>query len=387
MNSSCDLEAIESIAGAVTAGKASFARLRRLLKVFRTYFDRLPLAYLLMDADNRVVHWNPAAEKVFGYTMSEALGRDCLELIVPVPVTDQIRDVQRRLRAGDMNAHSINQNRTRDGRTITCAWFNTPLGGPRDEFAGVVCLAQDVTALRIGARSSLGSSGLEGSRLRNNDRAVSINEGPTTFRVLIADGHAVIRAGLKTILQEDLTEVHFGEAWDASTTRNRFSQSEWDVVLLVLPMPGTEGLELLKELRSLRPLTPMIVLSAQSGDDYAARAFRAGASGYLSTTCMAVELGTAVRQVIAGHRFISPCQGGRVAGELDPRAKPSHTALSDREYLIMCEIGAGKAIKEIAANLGLSIKTVSTYRTRLLKKMRMTSNADIIRHVVEQHLP
>jgi PAS domain S-box-containing protein len=132
----------------VTASKALQAERLRLLERLRLQIDRLPLAFLQMDADFRVLDWNPAAEKMFGYSREEALGRVALDLILPDPVPESVQEVNRRLRTGDMNASHINENRTRDGRLITCEWFNTPLTAPDGRFLGVISLAQDITERR-----------------------------------------------------------------------------------------------------------------------------------------------------------------------------------------------------------------------------------------------
>jgi two-component system, NarL family, invasion response regulator UvrY len=205
------------------------------------------------------------------------------------------------------------------------------------------------------------------------------------IRLLIADDHPIVREGLKRIVADapDLEVV--GEAVDGNDAIAKSTALEPDVVLLDVYMPGPGFLETLRRLRTDRPELRVLVLSVQAEDDYAIRALRAGAAGYLTKDHSPERLAEAIRQVHRGGRFLTTRLAQRMASVLD-HERPLHEALSEREYQVFRMLGGGLSGKEIAAELELSPKTVSTYRTRVLRKLNLKSNADLIRYAVEHDL-
>jgi len=207
------------------------------------------------------------------------------------------------------------------------------------------------------------------------------------IRVLIADDHAIVREGLKQILAETPDMVVTGEASDGAEALKKVRENEYDVVVLDITMPGRSGLDVLKDLKAQRPELPVIVLSVHPENQYAVRVLRAGAAGYLTKLRAPEELVTAIREASAGKTYITPLVGEELVQELvRDRGELLHERLSDREFELMLMIASGKAIKEIAHELSLSPKTVSTYHSRLLGKMAMRSDAELTRYVIENGL-
>jgi len=207
------------------------------------------------------------------------------------------------------------------------------------------------------------------------------------IRVLIADDHAVVRQGLKQILGDTPEMVVAGEATTGQEVLDKVRAEAWDVVILDISMPDHSGLDILKQLRSERPKLPVLVLSMHSEDQYAMRVLKAGASGYLTKDSAPDELVKAVRKVVSGGRYVSAFLAEKLAFEIgtDSNRLP-HETLSDREFQVLRGIAAGKSVTEIAAELYLSPKTVSTYRARLLQKMNLTTNAELIHYAFQNHL-
>ena len=207
------------------------------------------------------------------------------------------------------------------------------------------------------------------------------------MRILIADDHPLFRAGLKETLSKEKDVELIGEADNGLKALELARKQRWDVVLLDLTMPGTDGLEALQELRREQPKLPVLILSAHPEDQLALRLLKAGAAGYLTKDKAPEVLLAAVRKVLRGEKYISESLAAKVTLDVVTGAKPAlHEALSHREYQVMRMIAAGKAIKEIAAELFLSVRTVSTYRARLLEKMKMKTNADLIRYAMQHNL-
>lgn len=207
------------------------------------------------------------------------------------------------------------------------------------------------------------------------------------FRILIADDHAIVRHGLKQMLADDLGKVVFGEATNAGELLQQVWKEKWDLVLLDISMPGRSGLEALGELKKADPAPPVLILSMFPEDEYALRALKAGAAGYLSKQSVAQELLEAVHKVVGGGRYITPALAQRLAEEFSrPATRLPHEELSDREFEIMKLLAAGQSVKEIAAALALSPKTVFTYRARLLEKLRLKSDVEIARYALQHHL-
>jgi DNA-binding NarL/FixJ family response regulator len=202
-------------------------------------------------------------------------------------------------------------------------------------------------------------------------------------KVLIADDHPVVRQGIKQILTEKSDIMVAGEAVDGPDALEKCRASDWDAVVLDLSMPGGE-LDLLKALKRERPTLPVLVLSVHPEDQFAVRALNAGASGYLTKDSAPALLVDALRKVAAGGRYMSPWLADRMASRHGERLP--HERLSDREYQVMRLIASGKTPTQIAGALGLSVKTVSTYRSRVLQKMERTTSADLVAYAVRHHL-
>ena len=207
------------------------------------------------------------------------------------------------------------------------------------------------------------------------------------MRILIADDHPIFRAGLKEILAKDADVESIGEADNGHKALELARKQRWDVVVLDITMPGKDGLEVLQELRRERPKLPVLVLSAHPEDQLALRLLKAGAAGYLTKDKAPKVLLSAIRKVLGGEKYVSESLAEKAVRELvSGTAKPLHETLSDREYQVMRMIAAGKAMKEIAKECFLSVRTVSTYRTRVLEKMNMKTNAELIRYALQNKL-
>jgi DNA-binding NarL/FixJ family response regulator len=203
------------------------------------------------------------------------------------------------------------------------------------------------------------------------------------IRIVIADDHTILREGLKQLLASAEGIEVVGEAVDGHAVLERVRNAEFDVLLLDLSMPGKSGMDLIKQVKSERPRLRILVLSMHAEQQYAVRAVRAGASGYLTKESAATQLVAAIRKVAAGGAFISPEVAEQLALRAMPQAEgPPHAALSDREYEVFRLLVSGKTVTDIAARLNLSVKTVSTHKARLLEKMGMATQADLIRYAI-----
>ena len=205
--------------------------------------------------------------------------------------------------------------------------------------------------------------------------------------ILIADDHEVVRRGVCQILHENLPDVNLGEATSGEAVLEQVQNHEWDLVILDLGLPDKPGLEVLKQLKLNYPRLPVLVLSIYPEDQFAVRVLRAGAAGYMTKETASEELVKAVRKVLCGGKYVSELLAEKLALDLEaPAHGPPHETLSDREYEVMLKIAAGSSIKEIAYQLGLSTKTVSTYRERILLKMMMKTNAELIYYAITRNL-
>jgi two-component system invasion response regulator UvrY len=201
--------------------------------------------------------------------------------------------------------------------------------------------------------------------------------------ILIADDHAIVRKGLKETLQEELGELSFGEASNGREVLEQIARQKWDLVLLDIGMEGRGGLEALEEIRKVRPRQQVVIISMYPEAEFGARALKLGASGYLNKQSAPDELVNAVTRVLAGGRYISPALADSLAAHFQGASEKSlHELLSNRELQVMRLIATGKSLKEIAAELTISVKTVGTYHTRLLAKMDMKSDVELTRYAL-----
>src|ERR1700736_1199355 len=206
------------------------------------------------------------------------------------------------------------------------------------------------------------------------------------MRILIVDDHAMVREGLKRILLDEFKDASFGEAGNATEALEQIWKKPWELVLLDVSMHGRSGLDVLKEIRASASRVPVLVLSAHPEEQYAVRVLKAGAAGYLTKESASQELCRAVRKVSSGGKYITTTLAEQLAAEVQSSDRPAHEALSNREYQVMLLIAAGKAPKEIGDELSLSVKTVGTYRTRILEKLNLRNNAELMRYVLEREL-
>jgi two-component system, NarL family, invasion response regulator UvrY len=207
------------------------------------------------------------------------------------------------------------------------------------------------------------------------------------MRILIVDDHAVVRDGVKKILDEQPGDSTFGEASNAQEALDLVRQEGWDVVVLDISLGGRSGLEVLKELKQIRPRLHLLILSMHSEEQYARRAFKAGAAGYITKDSPRSELVKAINRVIEGGRYVSPTLAEKLVLDIERGTdRPLHEALSNREFEVMCFIASGKTVSEIADLLSLSDKTISTYRARILGKMDMKTNAELTHYAIKNKL-
>jgi DNA-binding NarL/FixJ family response regulator len=206
-------------------------------------------------------------------------------------------------------------------------------------------------------------------------------------RILLIDDHEIVRDGLKNILHEQSEESTFGEAGTLPEALALATEQDWDVVVLDLSLGGRSGLEILKELKQIRPRLPVLILSMHSEEQYARRAFKAGAAGYITKDSPRAELLKAINHVARGGRYVSQALAEVLVIDLERGSdSPRHEALSDREFEVMSLIAFGKTIGEIAVLLSLSDKTISTYRARILDKMGMKTNAELTHYAIKNGL-
>ena len=207
------------------------------------------------------------------------------------------------------------------------------------------------------------------------------------IKIIIADDHPIVRAGMKQIISEASDLMVADEASDGHKLLSKIRAENFDVVILDITMPHMDGLDVLKQLKIEKPKLPVIVLSIHPEDQYALRVLKAGASGYVTKTSAPDELINAIRKVFRGGKYISPTIAEKLAFQLDADFKEMpHETLSDREYQVLCMLASGKTVTEIADELALSVKTISTYRARILEKMDMKNNAELIHYAVQNKL-
>jgi two-component system, NarL family, invasion response regulator UvrY len=207
------------------------------------------------------------------------------------------------------------------------------------------------------------------------------------MRIFIVDDHVVVRDGVKRIFEEQPGEVAFGEASTAQEALKLVREEDWDAVVLDISLGARSGLDVLKELKQIRRGLPVLILSMHLEEQYARRAFRAGAEGYITKDSSRTELGKAIDKVITGGRYVSPTLAEKLAFDMVRGTdRPRHEALSNREFEVVRLIALGKTVSEIAELLSLSDKTISTYRARIVEKMSMKTNAEITHYAIKNRL-
>jgi two-component system, NarL family, invasion response regulator UvrY len=207
------------------------------------------------------------------------------------------------------------------------------------------------------------------------------------LQILLVDDHELIRAGLKQVLHAGLGKMTVGEAGNAQDAMTLLQKQDWTLAITDITLPGRSGLDLLAEFKNLRPEMPVLVLSVLSEDEIATRVLKSGASGFVHKETSGEELVKAVKKVLGGGKYVSPTLAEKLAIQIGtPQTDEPHKKLSDREYLVMTMLASGKTLTQIGKALSLSIKTISTYRSRILQKMRMATNADLTRYALKRGL-
>src|SRR3954454_5034882 len=207
------------------------------------------------------------------------------------------------------------------------------------------------------------------------------------MKILLADDHTVVRHGLKQILADEFIRATFGEARNAQEALDLVWNETWDVVVLDVTMPGRSGLEVLREIKKSKPKLPVLVLSMHPEGQFAVRVLKRGAAGYMTKESAPEELVGAIKKVLAGGRYVSTSLAEKLANYVwGDSKKPPQELLSDREFQVLRLIASGKIVSEIAKDLSLSVKTISTYRTRILEKMGMKNNAELMHYAMQHEL-
>jgi two-component system invasion response regulator UvrY len=207
------------------------------------------------------------------------------------------------------------------------------------------------------------------------------------IKILVVDDHAVVRAGVHYFIADIPNMQIGGEAATAEEAIRLIRSQDWDIVLLDIAMPDKSGVEVLKQIKRERPELPVLILSMHPENRYAVQMLRSGAGGYVQKEALATELVTAINTILRGHKYISPGVAELLTADINSDVqKPLHETLSAREYEIFCKLSQGEGVTKIADALCLSVKTVSTYRTRILQKMNMANNADIIYYAIKENL-
>ena len=206
-------------------------------------------------------------------------------------------------------------------------------------------------------------------------------------KVLIIDDHEIFRQGLKKIINENYKDVLFVEAGNAEEASELYNKENWDIVITDINLPGRSGIDIVKELRQYDPKIPILVLSMYPEDQFAIRVIKAGASGYLSKNSALTELNIAMQNLLDGKKYINESVAEVLVSDLRKNHETHpHSSLSDREFEVFCSLGIGQTVSQIATELSLSVKTISTHRSKILKKMSMKTNADLIKYALKHKL-
>lgn len=208
------------------------------------------------------------------------------------------------------------------------------------------------------------------------------------MKILIADDHPMFRLAVKQILSETFPAAEIGEARDAREIAAQVARQDWDLLVLDITMPGRSGLEVLTDFRKTRPRMPVLVLTSVDEEKVAVRVLKAGAAGYLPKECAADDLVLAVQQVLAGGKYVTSGAAERLIADLQAGedGQEPHERLSDREFHVLRALAAGRSVTQVAQGLTVSVKTISTYRTRVLEKLCLKTNADITRYALDHRL-
>jgi len=211
--------------------------------------------------------------------------------------------------------------------------------------------------------------------------------GLSSAKILIVDDQLIVQEGVKKLIAGFAGNYELDSAMDAFQALSKLDEQQYDIVILEIELPDISGLELLKKLRLKNKTLPVLILSGYSEDLYAVRVLRAGAQGYLGKSGSPDDLESAIKKLLSGGRYVSSALAEKIAFALDEVSdKPLHEELSDREYEVLCSIASGNSVSEIAKEISLSVKTVSTYRARILKKMKMRHNAELTHYAIKQGL-
>ena len=207
------------------------------------------------------------------------------------------------------------------------------------------------------------------------------------IRILLADDHAIVRKGLKQLILEEFPSAEVGEVGDVENLIARVMKEHWDIIVSDISMPGRSGVEALYQIKEINPSIPVLMMSMHPEDQYALRVLKAGASGYLNKDSVHEELIPAIQMVRIGRKYITPAIAQKLVGAISSNSdKQLHEFLSDREFDVLKMLAGGKSVSDIAIQLSLSATTVSTYRARILDKMKMKTNADLTRYAIEKKL-
>jgi two-component system invasion response regulator UvrY len=208
----------------------------------------------------------------------------------------------------------------------------------------------------------------------------------SALRVFVADDHALFREGVKALLAEESDLAVAGEAGTAKETLHRIRSEQWDILLLDISLPDGSGIDLLRQIRPHKPELPILILSMHPEEQYAVNLLRAGANGYITKDAVPQQVVQAIRTLLQGRKYISPAVANILAEEIGGDNRPPHEQLSEREFQVFCKLAAGRSVGDIAEELFLSNKTVSTYRARIMDKMTAKSNADLTYYAIKNGL-